>query len=63
VTLIVCDDGRGIGDAARTDGGGLRGMHERALLVGADLHVESAAGRGVTVRLHVPLQENGRWIR
>jgi two-component system, NarL family, sensor histidine kinase UhpB len=52
LTLRVLDDGRGI-DAE--DGGGLRGMRERAVLVGADLSVGRREGGGTEVRLEVPL--------
>ena len=54
VTLQVLDHGRGI-DAE--DGGGLRGMRERAVLVGADLLVRARSGGGTEVRLDVPLAE------
>jgi two-component system sensor histidine kinase UhpB len=52
----VTDDGVGFsgGTGARA-GAGITGMRERALLVGAQLGVESARGRGTTVRLEVPL--------
>jgi two-component system sensor histidine kinase UhpB len=52
LTLRVLDEGRGI-DAE--DGGGLRGMRERAVLVGADLSVGRREGGGTEVRLEVPL--------
>jgi two-component system sensor histidine kinase UhpB len=54
VTLQVLDEGSGI-DAE--DGGGLRGMRERAVLVGADLTVSRRATGGTEVRLEVPLRE------
>ncbi|MET7295685.1 sensor histidine kinase [Streptomyces griseoloalbus] len=57
VVLEVSDDGRGLG-AAR-EGAGLRGMRERALLIGADLDISSpdgtsATGTGTRIRLTVP---------
>lgn len=54
--LLVADDGRGFDTAARLDGGsfGLYGMRERARIIGAALEIESAAGKGTTVRLSVP---------
>lgn len=57
VVLEVGDDGRGIG-AAR-EGAGLRGMRERALLIGAGLDITSpdstsATPAGTRVRLTVP---------
>lgn len=51
VTLRVLDDGRGI---ASDDGGGLRGMRERAVLVGAELSVATRAEGGTEVRLDLP---------
>jgi two-component system sensor histidine kinase UhpB len=52
VTLRVTDDGRGLNGAV--DGDGLRGMRERALLVGGSLRIESPPGGGVRVFLEVP---------
>ena len=53
VELLVRDDGRGTG--AAPEGAGIRGMRERALLVGARLTVGRAAGGGTEVRLTVPV--------
>jgi two-component system sensor histidine kinase UhpB len=53
VHLGVCDDGVGLGEAA--EGGGIRGMRERALSIGADLRVEPRpGGNGTLVILEVP---------
>jgi two-component system, NarL family, sensor histidine kinase UhpB len=52
VLLRVRDYGKGL-DGARP-GSGIRGMRERALLVGGDLTIEAAAGGGIEVRLRVP---------
>jgi two-component system sensor histidine kinase UhpB len=49
IILEITDDGRGI-DAP--EGSGLRGMRERALLIGAQLEV-SAAAPGTTIRLTI----------
>ena len=55
VVLRVCDDGRGIADSAAQNGrGGLRGMRERALLVGGALAIKPGRAGGVEVRLEVP---------
>jgi two-component system, NarL family, sensor histidine kinase UhpB len=54
LTLAVRDDGRGM-RASRHEGGGIRGMRERASLVGGALHVESAPNVGTEVRLVIPL--------
>jgi two-component system, NarL family, sensor histidine kinase UhpB len=53
VVLRVVDDGRGI-NGAPANGGGLRGMRERAVLVGAALAIKPASTGGVEVRLEVP---------
>jgi two-component system sensor histidine kinase UhpB len=55
VVLRVSDDGRGMAPAAAHDGsGGLRGMRERAVLVGGALAVKRSREGGVEVRLEVP---------
>ena len=55
VSLTVRDNGCGFEPAANDGGGaGLRGMRERAVLVGASLDVESRPGHGTTVRLRLP---------
>jgi two-component system sensor histidine kinase UhpB len=51
VLLQVIDDGRGL---SGQEGAGIRGMRERALLVGADLNVRGRVGGGTEVRLVVP---------
>jgi two-component system sensor histidine kinase UhpB len=53
VTLIVRDDGAGIAPGAAERGGGIRGMRERAVLIGARLSV-TATGQGTQVRLDIP---------
>ncbi|MEU9508740.1 histidine kinase [Micromonospora sp. NPDC048170] len=55
VQLRIRDDGRGIGDA--TEGAGVRGMRERALLIGAQLTVAPGPAGGTEVRLRVPVGE------
>jgi two-component system sensor histidine kinase UhpB len=52
VDLRISDDGHGIGTVA--EGAGIRGMRERALLIGADLTLVPHPGGGTEVRLHVP---------
>jgi signal transduction histidine kinase len=52
VRLDVCDDGRGATPTG--DGFGLLGLRERAERLGGSIDVESAAGRGTTLRVVVP---------
>ena len=63
VHVSVTDDGKGLPDASRLgprgdglEGGfGTSGMRERAELVGGELELLPAPGKGTTVRLTVPL--------
>lgn len=60
-TILVCiaDNGRGFSPERVTStvssGAGLKGMRERAALVGGELALESAPGDGTVVRLRLPL--------
>ncbi|HKN94638.1 MAG TPA: ATP-binding protein, partial [Thermoleophilaceae bacterium] len=55
VVLTVLDDGRGFRDGQRPEEhGGIRGMRERALLVGGALAVKPRPSGGVEVRFEVP---------
>lgn len=53
VVLVVADDGRGVPRGA--DGTGLRGMRERAGLVGGTVDVSGREGGGTVVTLVVPV--------
>ena len=54
--LEVRDDGRGAeGDAAATLGYGLLGLRERAERLAGRLTVDTAPGRGLTLRVEVPV--------
>ncbi|MFG1943795.1 histidine kinase [Nonomuraea sp. NPDC048826] len=53
VVLKIADDGRG---GQTTEGTGVRGMRERALLIGARLTITSPPGGGTTVRLTIPVR-------
>ena len=57
VVLTVRDDGRGLPDEEARPGGagGIRGMHERALLVHGALEVAALPEGGTRVRLEVPV--------
>lgn len=55
LSLTVADDGQGFDAALGTEQGfGLRGMQERATLMGATLQVTSARGMGTTVTVRFP---------
>jgi two-component system sensor histidine kinase UhpB len=56
VVLRVRDDGRGIDPVGLRSGDGVRGMRERALLVGGDLHVTRVLPHGTEVRLSLPVK-------
>jgi two-component system sensor histidine kinase UhpB len=52
--LRITDNGRGLNGAA--EGAGIRGMRERAILIGADLTLGPAPAGGTEVRLTIPGQ-------
>ena len=56
VTLRVADNGRG---GVRQEGAGIRGMRERALLIGARLTISELPRGGTEVRLIVPMMAEG----
>jgi len=57
VVLRVADDGHGFDKASGRNGhGGLRGMRERAVLVGGALAIKPGRHGGVEVRLEVPAE-------
>ena len=56
VTLRITDNGRG---GVRREGAGIRGMRERALLIGARLTIAEPPGGGTEVRLVVPMTTSG----
>jgi two-component system sensor histidine kinase UhpB len=55
VVLTVRDDGRGLPPAASTSSHGIRGMRERAMLIGAGLMIEPAPDGGTEVKLSIPI--------
>jgi two-component system sensor histidine kinase UhpB len=59
VELEVVDIGAGFDAATVPEGAGIRGMRERALLVGGEVEIVTAPGAGTTVRLRVPLTQAG----
>ena len=54
VALSVRDDGRGFDPGSENEGIGLKGMAERARLVGGKLEVRSQPGAGTALTLRVP---------
>lgn len=56
LTLRIADDGIG---GVVTEGAGINGMRERAVLVNADLTISSPKGEGTEVRLVIPLDGLG----
>lgn len=57
VVLCVRDDGRGFDPSARLSSYGIRGMRERALLIGASVSFEPMRPHGTEVLLRVPRKE------
>jgi two-component system sensor histidine kinase UhpB len=53
--LSVRDDGRGLAPGTLPSSGGIRGMRERAMLIGAQLEIDSGHGRGTEIKLSIPL--------
>ena len=57
LVLLVRDNGKGFDpNAEEGESFGLRGMRERALMVGGTVRIRSDAGKGTTVRLRVPMK-------
>jgi len=54
IVLLVRDDGRGMPEGAAASSHGIRGMRERAMLVGATLSIDSRPGEGTAIRLSIP---------
>ena len=54
IALALRDDGVGFDPAVRTDGMGLRGMHERAERLGGQIEVDSALGHGTRILVRLP---------
>ena len=53
IVLRVVDNGQGF-EPAHVEGGGLRGIRERALIVGGAVAIKPGPKGGVEVRLEVP---------
>jgi two-component system, NarL family, sensor histidine kinase UhpB len=52
--LTVRDDGCGLSPGALPSAHGIRGMRERAMLIGAELQIHSKPGRGTAITLSIP---------
>jgi signal transduction histidine kinase len=60
VNLSIADDGKGF-DSENMSGHktlGLLGMHERAMMIGGTLEINSRPGNGTTVNISVPLHQS-----
>jgi two-component system sensor histidine kinase UhpB len=57
LVLLVRDDGIGLPEQVEWAGAGIRGMRERALMIGAELDIRSGAGAGTEVRLTLPVDQ------
>jgi signal transduction histidine kinase len=55
LTLVIADDGRGMGDTTRRSG--LANLEDRAGQVGGTMQLESAADKGTTLTWRAPLQQ------
>jgi two-component system sensor histidine kinase UhpB len=60
VVLTVRDDGRGLAPGALASSQGIRGMRERAMLIGARLTIAGPPDGGTEVRLSIPLDPGTR---
>lgn len=56
ITVTVADNGSGF-DPARSRGMGILGMEERVRRLGGTLNIESASGKGTTVKAELPVQQ------
>jgi two-component system sensor histidine kinase UhpB len=54
LVLTVTDDGRGLRAGESTSSQGIRGMRERAMLVGGTLEIDSRPERGTAITLTIP---------
>jgi signal transduction histidine kinase len=62
VELVVSDDGRGISEEeiASPRSIGLIGMRERLRPWGGEIRIEGRQGKGTTVTVHIPLENEER---
>lgn len=55
--LEIRDNGRGFANVSKSSGIGLKGMEARAAFAGGEFETTSDPGRGVTIRVKVPLEQ------
>jgi signal transduction histidine kinase len=62
LTLDVHDNGKGVNEEQLSAGRslGILGMRERALVLGGELTITGAPGKGTTVRVHIPATHRTR---
>lgn len=55
--LTICDNGKGfnLDEQEESFHAGMTGMYDRAALIGGELSIESAPGKGTTIKLEFPL--------
>ncbi len=56
ITVSVRDDGAGFDPTGQSDGYGLPGMHERVELLDGSFEIDSAPGKGTTIKASFPIQ-------
>ncbi len=56
--LVIADDGRGMDLSGPRSGLGLIGMRERVEALGGEIRLEAATGRGLKVRISVPMERS-----
>lgn len=56
--IVIADDGHGFDPQDVSSGDGLRNLQERMQALGGGCRIESAAGKGTTVTLSVPLAQD-----
>jgi two-component system sensor histidine kinase UhpB len=60
IVLTVRDDGRGLEPGTLPSAYGIRGMRERAMLIGAQLVIDQPSGGGTQVQLRIPVERPTR---
>lgn len=59
ILLSIADDGKGMIPGVRYDGMGLLGMRERVLATGGNYALDSSPGRGLRIKVELPLLPYG----